>query len=49
MLVTEPRLGLARIGQQVGRPAESGPLSDDVGPGSSALLSYWRMAGATKS
>jgi flavin-dependent dehydrogenase len=48
MLVTEPRLGLAKIGQQVGQAAESGPLSDDVGPGSSALLSYWRMAGAAK-
>jgi flavin-dependent dehydrogenase len=42
-LVTEPRLGLARTKQPAEGQEGADPLSDEVGPGSSALLSYWQV------
>jgi len=47
-LVTEPRIGLARIDRQLedsqaGLPAEGRHPLNDGGPGSSELLSFWEM------
>lgn len=51
-LVTEPRLGLARIdeaGDRVGNGREAdNALNNDAGPGSAALLSYWEVPEAAK-